>query len=58
MDGLLGDAETAGDFVAGPAKVASPLDLEGFQPFGERAKGGDRAQAHVGIVALRAFCDL
>jgi hypothetical protein len=38
--------------------LSCPLDLEEFQPFGERAKSGDRAQAHVGIVACGAFCDL
>jgi hypothetical protein len=58
VDGLFGDAETAGDVLPGPAKFSCPLDLEEFQPFGERAKSGDRAQADVGIVACGAFCDL
>jgi hypothetical protein len=38
--------------------LSRPLDLEEFQPFGECAKSGDRAQADVGIVACGAFCDL
>ena len=58
MDGLLGDAEAAGDVLPGPAKFSCPLDLEEFQPFGERAKGGNRAQADVGVFTCGAFCDL
>ena len=34
------------------------LDLEQLQPFGQRTKGGDRAQPDVGVVAGGAFCDL
>ena len=58
MDGLFGDAETAGDLLPGPAEFSCPLDLEELQPFGQRAQSGDRAQADVGIVACRALCYL
>ena len=58
MDSLLGDPETAGDVLPGPAKVSCPLDLEEFQPFGKCAQSGDRAQADVGVFACGTFCDL
>jgi hypothetical protein len=58
VDGLFGDAETAGDVLPGPAKFSCSLDLEEFQPFSQCAKSGDRAQADVGIVACRALCYL
>jgi hypothetical protein len=58
VDGLFGDAETAGDVLPGPAKFSCPLDLEEFQPFGEPAKGGNRTQADVGVLTCGAFCDL
>jgi len=58
VHGLFGDAETAGDVLPGPAELACLLDLQQLQPFGQRTKGGDRAQPDVGVVAGGAFCDL
>jgi hypothetical protein len=58
VDGLFGDAETAGDVLPGPAEFSSSLDLEEFQSFGERAKGGNCTQADVGVLTCGAFCDL
>jgi hypothetical protein len=57
VHGLLGDAQAAGDVLPGPAELTGLLDLEQFQPFGQRAQG-HRARPDVGIVAGRAFCDL
>ena len=58
MDGLLGDAQAAGDVLPGPAELSCLLDLEQFQPFGQRTKRGDRTQPDVGVVAGGAFCNL
>ena len=51
VDGLLGDAEAAGDVLPGPALGPGVVDLEGLQGFDQAAQGGHRPQAELGVAA-------
>ena len=42
VDGLLGDAQAAGDVLPGPAVGPGVVDLEGLQHLEQAAQGGDR----------------
>jgi hypothetical protein len=58
VHGLFGNTQAAGDVLPGPAEGAGVLDLEQFQAFGQRTKGGHGAQADIGVLASRAFGNL
>jgi hypothetical protein len=54
VDGLLGDAEAAGDVLPGPALGSGVVDLEGLQHLKQAAQGGHRPQAELGSRLLAA----
>src|SRR2546430_11223186 len=47
---LLGDAETAGDVLPGPARLACLLDLQQFQPFGRSEEHTSELQSQSNLV--------
>src|SRR5918992_2471140 len=51
VDGLLGDAQPAGDVLPGPALGPGVVDLQGLQGLDQAAQGGHRPQPQLGVAA-------
>src|SRR6266511_3883317 len=52
VDSLLADPQPAGYVLPGPALGAGVVDLQGLQDLQQPAKGGDRTQADLGVMAV------
>jgi hypothetical protein len=51
VDGLLGDPQSAGDVLPGPALGAGVVHLEGLQDLDQAAQSRHRPQAELGVAA-------